>query len=270
VALRLSRVSLETPSSRIDEHKTSLVRNPAHIPQDAQGGLCSYRTFTVEEIIEKSTTGEWNLPYFQRGFVWKAWQVCDIVDSLWRDYPIGPLLLWRNHSVNADSHASFWIADGQHRVAALCIAFARTPAWARDNGRRRSLSHFIVFDASTSPAKFRAVPNGAPPPPLTVPILDVLELGSDPESARGKVAEVAATLCANGSPLEPEDLLVALARLSRIGTRPVSAVLLDHEREEEIHRIFHRQIGAGMRFRRKLLRLIANGLARSRTEHQIV
>ena len=91
-----------------------------------------YRVVTVDEAVERAFSGEWDVPEFQRQFVWQPAQVCDLADSLWRNYPIGALLLWRSAESNDDlRRARWWIADGQQRLTSLCILCGREPVWLR-------------------------------------------------------------------------------------------------------------------------------------------
>jgi hypothetical protein len=168
-----------------------------------------------------------------------------------------------NHGRDSNSSVHFWIADGQHRAAALCLAFGRIPAWLRGLDAQQLLSCLVLLDASESPPHFRATPIGAARSRLSVPILDILSAGSNPEKAPNRFIELAARLRADGSPCAPETLRYALERVSLIRSRPVSAVLLEHTSQEEILKIFHRQVGGGLRFRRKLLRLLGTRLGRS-------
>lgn len=67
-----------------------------------------YRVVTVDEAVERAFSGEWDVPEFQRQFVWQPAQVCDLADSLWRNYPIGALLLWRSAESNDDLRRARW------------------------------------------------------------------------------------------------------------------------------------------------------------------
>lgn len=67
-----------------------------------------YRVVTVDEAVERAFSGEWDVPEFQRQFVWQPAQVCDLADSLWRNYPIGALLLWRRAESNDDLRRARW------------------------------------------------------------------------------------------------------------------------------------------------------------------
>ena len=61
---------------------------------DREAGY-AYRVVTVREAVERCVSGEWDIPEFQRRFVWRPSQVCALADSMWRNYPFGALLLWR-------------------------------------------------------------------------------------------------------------------------------------------------------------------------------
>jgi hypothetical protein len=49
---------------------------------------------TVEELITKIERGELRLPEMQRRSVWRAPRVRHLLDSLYRGYPSGAILLW--------------------------------------------------------------------------------------------------------------------------------------------------------------------------------
>ncbi|RMG16817.1 MAG: DUF262 domain-containing protein [Planctomycetota bacterium] len=58
----------------------------------------------VRELLDEITRGEVLLPEFQRAYVWKPSQVVRLVDSLYRDYPTGQILLWDTSVVPATKH----------------------------------------------------------------------------------------------------------------------------------------------------------------------
>jgi uncharacterized protein with ParB-like and HNH nuclease domain len=89
----------------------------------------------VHELVDRAVGHRWSVPEFQRGFVWKATQVRDLAESLWRNYPIGSLLLW-NSGIQPEERVAkdglapgAWIVDGQQRTTALAILFNRKPYW---------------------------------------------------------------------------------------------------------------------------------------------
>jgi hypothetical protein len=53
---------------------------------------------TVAELINLIRTGELRLPEMQRRYVWPATRVRDLLDSLYRNYPSGTILVWETDS----------------------------------------------------------------------------------------------------------------------------------------------------------------------------
>ena len=63
-----------------------------------------HEAIKVSELVEYAVSHNWSIPEFQRGFVWKATQVRDLAESLWRDYPIGSLLVWSSQQDQVGKH----------------------------------------------------------------------------------------------------------------------------------------------------------------------
>ncbi len=92
----------------------------------------------VVRHIDDATLGVLNVPEFQRKYVWRPSKVVDLVDSLWRGYPIGTLLLWESsydspQTALGDYQQKLWIVDGQQRVTSLAILFGKKPYWWSDH-----------------------------------------------------------------------------------------------------------------------------------------
>ena len=81
----------------------------------------------VSTILDRIEMGSLVLPQFQRGYVWKRADVADLMRSLYRDYPVGSLLIWETaatpqsvkgtRSLAAGVHEL--LLDGQQRVTSL-------------------------------------------------------------------------------------------------------------------------------------------------------
>lgn len=71
---------------------------PIDTPNRAKGaplaGQPEVMSFSVERLVELGLSGELVLPDFQRGYRWKAGHRLELIDSIFRGYPIGSLLLW--------------------------------------------------------------------------------------------------------------------------------------------------------------------------------
>ncbi len=52
---------------------------------------------SVQELVDMIERGDLRLPEMQRQFVWKATRVRDLIDSLYRGYPSGSILVWETN-----------------------------------------------------------------------------------------------------------------------------------------------------------------------------
>lgn len=85
----------------------------------------------INQLILKIQDGEYVLPDFQRGFVWKRPKVKKLLNSLYKNYPTGTLLIWstkqevkiRGDKVTNDSVYSKLILDGQQRLTSIYKIF---------------------------------------------------------------------------------------------------------------------------------------------------
>jgi uncharacterized protein with ParB-like and HNH nuclease domain len=49
---------------------------------------------SVHDLVAMIEKGELRLPEMQRGYVWRGTRVRDLLDSLYRGYPSGNILVW--------------------------------------------------------------------------------------------------------------------------------------------------------------------------------
>jgi len=87
----------------------------------------------LEQLFSYIDIGDLGLPDIQRPFVWRDAKVRDLFDSLYKGFPIGSYLLWRNtangraHQIGAKDHEhrdpNLLIIDGQQRLTALYSVF---------------------------------------------------------------------------------------------------------------------------------------------------
>jgi hypothetical protein len=80
----------------------------------------------VETLLTWVKSGEIAIPEIQRPFVWDATKVRNLLDSLYRGFPVGYLISWRNPTVKLKdgslSAGKRILIDGQQRVTALMAA----------------------------------------------------------------------------------------------------------------------------------------------------
>jgi len=90
----------------------------------------------IETLLTWVKSGEIAIPEIQRPFVWDATKVRNLLDSLYRGYPVGYLISWRNPTVRLkDGTASAGkriLIDGQQRVTALMAALLGREVLTKD------------------------------------------------------------------------------------------------------------------------------------------
>jgi hypothetical protein len=90
----------------------------------------------IETILTWVKSREIAIPEIQRPFVWEATKVRNLLDSLYRGYPVGYLIAWRNPTVKLKdgtlSAGKRILIDGQQRVTALMAAFLGQEVLTKD------------------------------------------------------------------------------------------------------------------------------------------
>lgn len=103
---------------------------------------------TVEELVSKIERGELRLPEMQRRYVWRSIRVRDLMDSLYRGFPSGAILLWETDETvplqdfavtqNANPYQStLLLLDGQQRLTSLSAVIRGESVSVR--GRKRPI-----------------------------------------------------------------------------------------------------------------------------------
>lgn len=96
-------------------------------------------SITVERLMELVAAGRVRMPKFQRDFKWEPSDQRDLLDSIYRGYPVGTLLLWKNPPRGSEAsrglHGAaptpdgelFLVVDGQQRITTLWNSLGRRP-----------------------------------------------------------------------------------------------------------------------------------------------
>jgi hypothetical protein len=110
---------------------------------------------SVKELVEMVVKGELRLPEMQRSYVWKATRVRDLLDSLYRGYPSGSILVWEtdkeqpSRDLSVDQQISPFsghklLLDGQQRLTSLTAVLKGEPVKVRD--RRKPIEILFNLD----------------------------------------------------------------------------------------------------------------------------
>jgi hypothetical protein len=127
----------------------------------------------IGTLVDMYKRGELRLPEIQRHYVWQATRVRDLLDSLYRGYPSGSILMWetdepvptRDFAIAQESNAFAGrklLLDGQQRLTSLTAVLNGEPVSVR--GRKRPID--ILFNLEH--------PDGPP--------TDIVEVESDEPS----------------------------------------------------------------------------------------
>ena len=108
-------------------------------------------SISVNAILGLISAGTIAIPEIQRPFVWKKTQVRDLMDSLYKGYPTGYIIIWQNPSVKLKdgsvSSGKKILIDGQQRVTALMTAIAGIPVINANYKKERIKIAFNPFEA---------------------------------------------------------------------------------------------------------------------------
>ncbi len=116
---------------------------------------------SIQELVNKVRRGELTLPEMQRRYVWPATRVRDLLDSLYRGYPSGTILVWetdedietREMAVRATDNPitsqKLLLLDGQQRLTSLTAILNGEPVCVRN--RRRPIDIIFNLEHPDSP-----------------------------------------------------------------------------------------------------------------------
>ncbi len=131
----------------------------------------------ISDLVEACVKGDYQIPEFQREFVWRPSQLAAFADSLSQGFPVGCLTIWPQ--VTKEGEATVYVVDGQQRLTALCVMFGRRPDW-KDDKKWQAISDTRGQYLNVSPdgeSSFGGKRGGW----VSLPISDILAKGSEEE-----------------------------------------------------------------------------------------
>src|SRR5664279_3220644 len=112
---------------------------------------------SLTTLVGRLKEGRYVIPDFQREFEWKPWHIRDLMKSIFLDYYIGSLLLWKGkketfaalscesiYGQKVKGNPEYVVLDGQQRLAAIYYAFV-APEKPLPHRRSRFV-YFIAVD----------------------------------------------------------------------------------------------------------------------------
>jgi hypothetical protein len=195
-------------------------------------------TTDIKDLVRRIDRKEILLPEIQRGYVWKPTQVAYLIDSLYRKYPSGSLLLWETDRPVQERSAAItsggqnplskpqYLLDGQQRLTSLHRVFTGHPGAQ------------IVFNIDTE--RFQNQSAATRSDPRWVLVHSLLD-GSAP------LFDMVNKLSQAISGLNMEEVHGRLNRVRQIGGYTYYIEILDHIDYEQVTEIFVRVNSRGRR-----------------------
>lgn len=192
-------------------------------------------SLSVSAILGLIASGDIAIPEIQRPFVWKKTQVRDLLDSLYKGYPTGYLIIWKNPNVKLKdgsvSAGKKILIDGQQRVTALMTAIAGIPVVNANYKKERIKIAFNPFEALSEDkdAEIFAVQDQSHLKGKKW-IPDVAEVFKNNFSVFSFIMKY----CSDNPDMDPETLDKILTNLRSIGNRLIGVIELSENLDIDI------------------------------------
>ena len=192
-------------------------------------------SLSVSAILGLIASGDIAIPEIQRPFVWKKTQVRDLLDSLYKGYPTGYLIIWKNPNVKLKdgsvSSGKKILIDGQQRVTALMTAIAGIPVVNANYKKERIKIAFNPFEALSEDkdAEIFAVQDQSHLKGKKW-IPDVAEIFKNNFSVFSFIMKY----CSDNPDIDPETLDKILTNLRSIGNRLIGVIELSENLDIDI------------------------------------
>ena len=119
-------------------------------------------SFNIRKIMVDVESGQLRIPAFQRGFVWEPDRVAFFMDTLYKGYPFGSLLIWRTkEKLRADrklgplelpepkaDYPIDYVLDGQQRITSVFLTFQTTKQIAESEDWKDIYFDLTIEDAA--------------------------------------------------------------------------------------------------------------------------
>ena len=187
-------------------------------------------TLSVSAILGFIAGGDIAIPEIQRPFVWRKSQVRDLLDSLYKGFPTGDLIIWKNPDVRLKdgkmSAGKKILIDGQQRVTALMTAIAGVPVTMSNYKKERIKIAFDPFQALSEDrdAEIFAVQDQSHLKSKRW-IPDVAEVFRNDFSVFSFITKY----CKDNPDMSPETLDKVITRLKGIGNRLLGTIELSEK-----------------------------------------
>src|ERR1022692_3348608 len=193
-------------------------------------------SYELSQLLGDIDLGKLALPELQRPFVWTKAAVRDLLDSMYRGFPVGYLMLWNAAEVDAKligadgkQHTpTEFIVDGQQRLTGLYAVMKGAEITFKDFSKGLISIAFRPRDG-----QFDVTDAAIEKDPEFLPNITQLWTGEDWEVIETFVERLRASKPEALEGGQEKQLRSALGRLSGLEDFPFLAVQIGHEVDEE-------------------------------------
>jgi Protein of unknown function DUF262 len=198
--------------------------------------LSGSSVLSIPDLITIAREGVIRIPRFQRPFVWDASDVRKLLDSIYRGFPVGTVILWRKEASAGEGNFgpihfeapaindALWVVDGQQRIISLFGALAAE--WEGVDPR-----FDVYFDLST---KRFINPRRGVVPARAIPVREALE-----------TRRLSTWTRLHGADLELDDFDVADSLVGVLRDYRISTYVVARDDEQTLREVFDRVNSAG-------------------------
>jgi hypothetical protein len=193
----------------------------------------------IDTLLTWVKSGEIAIPEIQRPFVWEATKVRNLLDSLYKGFPVGYLIAWRNPTVKlkdgTSSAGKRVLIDGQQRVTAWMAALLGQEVVTKDYEKVKIRIAFHPVEQ-----RFEVSNVATAKDPAWIPdIADVF-------APNASLFNLVKSYCEKNNGLDQDQIFSVIERLRKITNNHVGVIELDHDLDiETVTEIFIRVNSAG-------------------------
>ena len=129
----------------------------------------------IQQFISRLKSNTISLPEFQRGYVWRQSAVTALMESLYRDYPIGIITVWDTQP--DDGHQQQLIVDGQQRLSSIYACYTNAVPEMHIGARKQPPIN-LHFNVNTEEFKF-ATQRDLRREPMWISVTSILNGGQE-------------------------------------------------------------------------------------------
>jgi uncharacterized protein with ParB-like and HNH nuclease domain len=142
--------------------------------------LMEYQHWTIKEAMNRIGAKKLYLPAIQRKFVWDAWQIERLFDSIMRDYPIGTFLFWMVEEAKHNDYSFYEFIRDYHARDDWKNALAAKPHLPDElvgvlDGQQRLNSMYVALQGSYAYKRPRVWANNPDAYPVRTFFLNVFK-----------------------------------------------------------------------------------------------